>query len=355
MRILITSPGPMYSTFDVYAGYAKALRKLGHDVRAFEYHKRLRFYNICLSAWGQQEESLNVPPNASQILAAEQVVVEAVDCVPDVVLIVTAMSMHRRAFELLDRLCLPTALLLTESPYEDELQAKVVRKGGVDLTFTNERTSAEALEEATGVETIYLPHAYDPERHKPLDVGPGYQTDVFFHGTLWPKRKRLMNSLDGLPCCIKVGGIWPHADNKKDATHNINSVIDNADMAKWYSGTKVALNHHREFCMVGEEGERYLERGGAESLGPRAYEIAACGALQLCDDTRAELDDIFGDSVATYADADDLRSKVEYYLEHDLERQEMAREARERVRDCTFEARAESILVPALETIALRR
>jgi spore maturation protein CgeB len=355
MRILITSPAPMYSTFDVFAGYAKALRALGHDVTTFDYHKVARFYNICLSAWNQQDDKVEMPTTASRVLAAEQVVVSAVSAVPDVVLIVTALSLHRRAFHLLDKLCLPTALLLTESPYEDDLQAKVMSKGSIDLAFTNERTSAQRLAAETGVETVYLPHAYDQDRHYPRDVGAGYKTDVFFHGTLWPKRRELMSSLKDLPCRVKVGGIWPCTDGEYNEEHGPDEIIDNEDMARWYSGTRVALNHHRQFCTTNDDGEQYLANGDAESLGPRAYEIAACGAFQLCDDTRAELGDVFGDTVATYSDADDLRAQVEYYLANDTERRDMAQAARQRVTGCTFEARAESVLVPALKTIASRR
>jgi len=105
-----------------------------------------------------------------------------------------------------------------------------------------------------------------------------------------------------------------------------------------------------------EDGEQvYLDRHEAQSLGPRAYEIAACGAFQLCDDKRTELWSVFGDSVATYSDADDLRDQVTYYLKHDRERQEMAQEARARVEGCTFQDRAREIVIPALKTIALHR
>jgi spore maturation protein CgeB len=354
VRILITAPGPTYSTFDVFAGYTKALRALGHEVYTFDHHKWLRFYDITLGQWQLLKPELELPMDAARVIAAEHVVIEAVDRVPDAVLIVTAMGMHRRGFELLDRLCLPTAVLLTESPYEDRVQAQVMRKGGIDLAFTNERTSAPRLRAETGIETVYLPHAYDPERHKPRIVDTEYKSDVFFWGTLWPKRKALLEALSGLPR-TKLGGIWPYAKDREEADANIDNVIANEDMPLWYSGTKIALNHHREFCTVADDAERYLDRGEAESLGPRAYEIAACGAFQLCDDTRAELGDIFGDSVATYADADDLLDKVRYYLEHDRERHAMAQEARRRVQRCTFEARAESIVVPALEQIATRR
>src|SRR4030065_2583401 len=96
-------------------------------------------------------------------------------------------------------------------------------------------------------------------------------------------------------------------------------LVDNAELIKYYCGTKIALNHHRTIVGKDSRGEE-LHIDQAYSLGPRAYEIAACGAFQLCDDTRPELQEVFGDSVATYRDGGDLRDKIAYYLSHDDER-----------------------------------
>jgi spore maturation protein CgeB len=108
------------------------------------------------------------------------------------------------------------------------------------------------------------------------------------------------------------------------------------------------LNHHRTF--VGVDGvEIHIAPGTAWSIGPRAFEIAACGAFQLCDDTRPELAEVFGDTVATYSSAEDLRNQIGYYLAHDDEREEMAWRSYCRVQGCTFEARAREIVIPVLE------
>lgn len=351
MRILLTYPGPSYSTFDVAAGYHDALDALGHEVHAFNHHGWIKMYDVALGLWQERQEDATLPVTLSRVLAAEHVVIEAIDVVPDVILIVTALGMHRRAFDLLGKLRLPMAVLLTESPYEDLPQSLVLQKGNVSAAFTNERTSAKRLEEASGIPTYYLPHAYDPGRHKPRIVNGDYQTDIFFWGTLWPRREELLEAVQGLPYHVKAGGIWPYAKNRAEAEDSVARVIDNKEMPLWYSGTKIALNHHREFCTLAKDEEQYLDHGEAESLGPRAYEIAACGAFQLCDDTRAELADVFGDSVATYSGITDLRDKASYYLQHDRERREMAQAARERVRGCTFVERARNIVVPALEEI----
>ena len=129
----------------------------------------------------------------------------------------------------------------------------------------------------------------------------------------------------------------------------IADALDNEELASRYAQTKIALNHHRTIISGGDEGEKHIERNQAYSLGPRAYEIAACGAFQLCDDTRPEIFEVFGDSVATYSGADDLKNKVDYYLTHESERREMAAVSHERVQGCSFVDRAAEVVIPAIE------
>ena len=127
-----------------------------------------------------------------------------------------------------------------------------------------------------------------------------------------------------------------------------NTVIGspNTELVKYYQSTKIALNHHRQTTTVDSDA---LISG--KSLGPRAYEIAACGAFQLCDTTRPELAEVFGDSVATYHDRADLMGKIDYYLGHDAERVDMARAAYERVKPCSFYNRAYDCVLPVLEAL----
>jgi spore maturation protein CgeB len=188
----------------------------------------------------------------------------------------------------------------------------------------------------------YLPHSFDPARHYPHRVNGEYKTDIFFYGTLWPERKELIDQLDLSAYNASVG----LALFNRTAGDEMPRVIDNDDMVLWYSGTKIALNHHRTVMIGGTEHVQ-----NPYSLGPRAFEIAACGAFQLCDDARPELRDVFGDSVATYSDVDDLQGKIDYYLSHDAERRAMRMEALERVRPCSFLNRAREIVMPALEQL----
>lgn len=346
MRILIIYPGHSHSTIDCATGYENALRVIGHTVRAFNYHNQLAFYQDALKYWQRRNKNfvLNDLGEATLILASEQVIVEAVDFVPDVVLIVNGFALHKRAYDLLDRLCLPMALVLTESPYLDGEQAKIIAQGHVKVAFTNDRISVEPLSEASGHRVEYLPHSYDPTRHHKKDaVLDKYHSDVFFFGTMWAGRQRLLEPVKRW--CkrhrvkARIGGV---------GFKRRRGMIDNDQLVRYYSATKVALNHHRTFA--GIENGKEVHCTNAYSLGPRAYEIAACRAFQLSD-ARPELAEVFGDTVPVYTDAEGLIDKLSYYLAHDGERAAMAEAAYQRVLPCSFENRAREILLPTIERV----
>jgi len=283
---------------------------MGHHVRAFNYHNQLAFYSEAIRHWLKVNPKFELadPDQAVLLLSSEQVAIEAIDTVPDVVLIICGFALHQRAYDLLDSLCLPAALILTESPFLDEEQINIIRQGHIRLVFTNNKESVLALREATGTPVEYLPHSFDPTRHYEHDVNGDYRNDVFFFGTMWPERRRMLYPLKR----------WAR---------------------RWRSDWRVSIGG------VGQE----VHLAGW-SLGPRAYEIAACGAFQLSDE-RPELREIFGDAVATYVDGADLRRKVDYYLTHEGEREEMALEALDLVQSCSFEDRAEQILLPTIKEV----
>jgi len=352
MRILLIWPGHRFSTADVANGYEKAFRNLGHEVKSYNYHNAIDFYYAGLQRWKERNSIYEFDLNSVLTMASEHVVIDAVDFVPDVVLIICGYALHRRAYDLLHRLCLPMAIILTESPYSNNTQKLMLSKGHISVAFANDKNSVNTLAE-TGVPTVYLPHSYDPEIHRPRKAAPSFVSDVFFHGTLFPERQELLFPLMDLPYDVCIGGLDPsEADNPDDVEEMLEGLMDNRELAYWYAGTKIAINHHRTFCGTNDQNEElHISERAAWSIGPRAFEIAACGAFQLCDDVRPELVDVFGDSVATYKNGDDLVDKISYYMENNAEREDMAREALKCVQDCTFEARAKEIVVPALEEV----
>jgi hypothetical protein len=282
-------------------------------------------------------------------MASESIVLEAVDFVPDVVLIINGMNLHRRAYDLLRRLRLPVVMLLTESPYLDDWQAKISSLGHAAGLLTNDGASVSPLFEETGIPTAYLPHSYDIERHRPRPAVDYFKTDIFFQGTLWPERQELFMPLSELldDHTIYIGGIVPTPGGTVDE----DDLMENNEVAQYYANTKIAINQHRTIVAGGEDGEQHITPGDAYSIGPRAYEAAACGAFQICDNTRPELHQVFNGHIPTYQDGAELLELVKYYLDHDTEREQKAAAAREAVTGCSFDDRAKDIVIPFLTEV----
>lgn len=342
MKILLVYPGTHHSTIDVALGYHEAFQELCLTVHPYYFHDYLDYHAGALAYWQEHNPDFQASDRLCGLLASEPLIVHVVEHQPDVILIVSGLSLHPRAYELLKRMDIPVAMILTECPYIDEAQMRMLISSGAKLAFVNEKNSARPMAEQTGIRTLYLPHSFSHVRHKPGHAPPVYETDIFFHGTSWPERRELFGQLTQNGYKIRIVGAGFDDDG------NIVSIAGNHELIRWYRGCKIALNHHRTMT---EPGAAPILTGSAWSLGPRAYEIAACGAFQLCDDTRPELFEIFGNSVATYRDARDLQRQVDYYMSHEMERMSMAAKARELAADCRFVDRAREIVVPALESL----
>jgi len=118
-------------------------------------------------------------------------------------------------------------------------------------------------------------------------------------------------------------------------------LIDNPFTARIYRGATIGISMHRTERTY--EGEALIDSGEAYSVGPRTYELAACGLFQLSDE-RAELHDIFNGSVPTFRTPADLERLVRYYLSNSDERQELAGRQLEAVKPHTVERRMAQLL-----------
>lgn len=328
MKILLVYPGQICSTFDVALGYHEVLNGL-HEVHPYYLHDWIEYHQGALNYWRTVNPNFAYSPEQVdkiwQRLGGGLLVESVVEHDPDVILIIHGLLLHPHTYSLLNRFDVAKAVILTECPYIDEEQKRLLETAQFDHIFVNDRASLDAFEG----NVTYLPHSYSRLRHRPGRPDPDYQTDVYFHGTLFDERAALFDSLDFNGHKAHIKGV--HLDQKSN-------LVPNGELVKHYQSTKIALNNHRP-----------SDRG--QSLGPRAYEIAACNAFQLCDDTRPELAEVFGDSVPTYHDAGDLQAKLDYYLGHEAERREMAEAALERVGNCSFYDRAFEIVLPVLEAL----
>lgn len=327
MRLLLVTPAADFSVSDVARGYTHAFAAAGHDVRVFNLAQRLLYHARAIGeAWKG-----NVRAVSQQ--ASEMIVVEALKQRVDLVVIVSALVVHPLALVLLRQAGVRTAVVLTESPYDDQEQADWAAADPQASIFTHERVSAARHG------WHYLPHAYDPAIHHP--VAPTRPPcDVLLLGTGWPERVALLEAVDWRGLDLRLLGLWPTLTEASPLWRSYEAgCLDNAEVPGIYASARICLNLHRA-------------HPDAQSLNPRAYELAACGAFTVTDH-RAEGEALFSWSQPMVSSADSLAHVIRESLADADFREVCAAEARRRVQAETFDARAATLLAAVHQPAAL--
>lgn len=318
MRLLLVGGGAFYSIADVEHGYRDALTRAGHevvpyalDVRIERAHDWLK-YNYRRAK--KHQPDIEKPTPADVIYQASQGVLErALRLNVDGVVIISGIFLHPDFLILLRRAGVRTALLLTESPYDDAQQACLLPY--VDVAFTNERSSVAPLRQHNP-ETHYLPHAYDPAKHRPGaqagdDAQPGH--DVVFVGSYFRERLDLLAGVDWTGIDLGLYGAVESIPSRHRLRQFVRGgIVPNDQAAALYRRAAIGLNLYRQSIGWGRNAPRIDH---AESLNPRAVELAACGVFHLSD-RRAEVTEIFSTDVPIFTDCASLEARIRYYLAH---------------------------------------
>ena len=332
MKVAIIHPGAAWSTCDVYTGLVAGLQaQPGIDLHEMRIDTILNWYDTMIglgvNAGVLSDQAYRTDVLNRQRMASAHITQNILDIWPEVVISVSGHNYHLKDVDLLHKVGIKTAVVLTESPYFGELEGIMAQH--YDIAFTNERRSADRLH------AHYLPHAYNPAVHTP-DGPRAYAADAVFIGSMFDERRALFNAADW----EGIDFLW----RGHDMTETPTDVVPNTEAAAYYRAAKIGINHHRTTTSHGSG--QHIRPEEAESLGPRAYEIPACGGFMLCDDSRAEGWEVFGDVFPTYraGDADDLTRQVRSWLTHADRREETARMMHAAVLPHSWTARATQVL-----------
>jgi hypothetical protein len=345
VRILLVHPGADYAVADVYDGLLPALRAQGVEVVPYGLSYRIaRAASWLYTAWeasGLGPE--NKPTDADVAYQASLGALErALRLQVDWVLVVSAMFFHPDVAIMLRRAGQKVAALLTESPYNDDGEKRLLQ--WVDVAWTNERTCVEPYRQINP-NVFYLPAAYDPSRHAPAADGADEDAcashDIVFVGTPFPERVELLEAIDWTGINLGLYGLWDDelVENSPLRPFLHEGIVSNEQAAELYRRAKIGLNLYR----TSRDFEGGQHATGAESLNPRALELASIGCFQISN-WRAEIDEVFGPSVVTFFDPGDLESAIRVYLDNEYVRHSIAQEARRRVQGRTFDERAKQII-----------
>jgi hypothetical protein len=270
----------------------------------------------------------DVRPTAAdaQYHASQEAVTRALRHEVDWALVICAAYFHPDAAILLRRAGVPAAVVFTESPYDDAEQARVAPL--YDVCFTNERTSVPRLREANPT-THYLPAAYDPATHGPGMNGEAPSHDVVFVGTGFESRTALLSEVDWTGIDLALYGAWDHIDAGHPLAPYVHQgLVPNARTGALYRQARIGLNLYRD-----------RDRTPAQSLNPRAYELAADGVFTVAQ-PRPEQGERFGHAVATFTTPAQLEEAVREALADPARRHDTAARLPGIVREDTYHHRA---------------
>jgi spore maturation protein CgeB len=349
MKVLCVGPASYYSTFDVWQGQTAGFAANGCEVFQFDYGKRLRIFNEFYQ-WAKRHRSLT-PEFKERIYAwsGESIYITAKVHQVDLVWLVAPMHVHPVPLGLLRMDGIRTAGYATEAPYEDDVW--VERAGLFDYCFVCDRNSVERWRERNP-QSFYLGHAYDPARHFPSEPSspeapPGLEDwltpyDVVFVGTGFPARRKFLEAVDWTGIDFRAFGHWRSVPKAATIRQYLEArILANEETAAVYRRARIGLQLHRSDTYY-RHGWR-MKPGAAYSLGPRSYELAACGVFQVSDE-RPELHDVFDGSVPTFSTPAELGALVRRYLASPEERADLAAKQHEAVAPYTFASRMKEVL-----------
>lgn len=225
-----------------------------------------------------------------------------------------------------------------------------------DWVFTTKRFGLADMERLLGVRSAsYMPHAFDPETHKPPvldeDDQARYACDVSFIGTWSPKKERKVRAIrEALPDIhLRVwGSQW------KRAAPGLEGVIEGRHVL----GTEYAKAIAASRINLALLSEARAEASGGDTVTSRSFHIPASGGFMLHERT-VEAQRFFTEGVdcAMFAGRHELVNKVRYYLANENERVRVKTGGRARVLsdDHSADRRTREIVAKARELLAARR
>jgi spore maturation protein CgeB len=337
VRVLLARPGPAFSVADVARGWAKGLQACGVTVADFNYDERLDFYcKAHIDKDGDGTYTKSVTDDEALHMAAQGLLAACYTFQPDIIFVVSGFYIPVEFYDLFHARGHKIALLCTESPYEDDAQFD--RAHYVDWVMLNDPTNLELFRQHN-LNTHYVPHAYDPDVHRPGPSDPDAASDFCFVGTAYESRIAFLEAVNWSGIDVAMGGNWSWLKDDspldKFIAHDKRWCVDNTETVKLYRSSKASVNIYRKEAQRPE-----LVDGWA--MGPREVELAAVGLFYLAE-PRGENREVLP-MIPTFTDPHDFGDKLRWWLDRDHGRQAIADDARQAIAGRTFEAHAAEFL-----------
>lgn len=263
------------------------------------------------------------------VAAPESALATAVSTRPDLVLTMNGLHVfppdQEEQIRSIRAMGIHTVIWFVDDPYFTDDTVRIAQS--YDLVFTHEIECVELYRRAGCQYVHYLPLAANPQLFRPTRSSPEYRYDICFIGNAFWNRVELFDQLASYlqdKRVIIAGQYWDRLATYSQLSRFIRTEwIVPEETVSYYNGSKIVINIHRSTA-AGSDNRNVLNIPG-NSINPRTYEISSCGTLQITD-VRSDLKLHYepGYDIETFADAAELRAKIDYYLAHDQERLHIA-------------------------------
>ncbi len=318
--------GPIYGGSLPIGGYVvRALESMGHRVSWVDHSLHERGYQH-LNTIRDDRLRMTVQQRFSDTLGVISLAHVAEDP-PDVVLAMSQAPLSMAVLEQMRRKKVLTAMWFVENfRYLTYWQQMI---GGYDFWFVMQKTACiDAFKQAGASHVSYLPLAADPSIHQAVNLTEFEQaelkSDVSFLGAGYRNRREILPGLLGHEWTFKLwGNEWDNCGPLAKVLQRNGARIDTPTSVKIFNGTTVNINLHS-----------YTKPGfdpNGDSVNPRTFELASCGAFQVIDD-RTLLPDLFDDSMMKIVRTPEaFVPAINTYLREPEQRRAMAEASKQQV------------------------
>ncbi len=340
-RLKVLVVNPIYGGSLPTARYSKlALKAMGHDVESVDCDQFEDSF-FALKNVTKNKNNTEILSNMFLNLMMEVILAKAVEFQPDLILALAQAPLSKEALGRLKPLNIPIAFWFVED-FKTLTYWKDVASW-YDYFFCIQRGEFQEKLRSLSVDSYYLPQACAPSVQKPMDLTLDdrkvYKADVSFMGAAYYNRIQSFPQL--LNYDLKIWGTgWDKRTPVGPCVQNDNDRISAEKAVKIFNAGKINLNLH-------SSSFHESVNPNGDFVNPRTFEIASSGGFQLVDD-RKELHDLFDteSELVTFRDMEDLKKKIDYYLENEDERNAIASRSRERVlKEHTMEHRMMEMLL----------
>ncbi len=226
------------------------------------------------------------------------------------------------------------AFWATEDPYEKDASYRIERH--FDAIFTCDRWTRRFYDHSR---VFHLPLAGCPRRHHvAIECDAARPVDVLFCGVAFANRREIIAALMPALRGLKLSVIGPGWGGEAGFSEQR---VDKARLIELYARSKIVLNLGRSLNF---ENARY--QIAASTPGPRTFEAAMAGGMQLFHEDSPEIRDYFEeDEVPGFSGALEFQRLLDRFVQADALRTETAARAQRRaLADHSYARRARQLV-----------